>query len=117
MRGLLLGLLFLVASVAVALAADPTAASSGPLPSSGDAKVIVPATGETFLDSGQPKVTYCLSMRTYRVRKGLDRGGVIPVDPEKVGLGPGDFDANNIVGYSTCQRADRFELKSADPRP
>ncbi|HKD01924.1 MAG TPA: hypothetical protein VKB77_05840 [Terriglobales bacterium] len=117
MRGLLLGLLFLMASVAVALAADPAAASSGSLPTSGDAKVIVPATGETFLGSGQPRDTFCFSIRTYRVRKGLDRGSVIPAHPEEVALGPDDFDASNIVGYSTCQPAERFGLKTSDRRP
>ena len=116
MRGLLLGLLFLMASVALALAADPAVASSGSLPSA-EAKVIVPATRETFVASGQPNVTYCLRMRTYRVRKGLDRGSVIPAHPEEVALGPDDFDANNIVGYSTCQPADKFELKTTDWRP
>jgi len=117
MRGLLLGLLFLMASVAVALAADPAAASSGSFPSSGDRKAIVPATGETFLNSGQPGHTVCFSMRTYRVRKGLDRGSVIPAHPEEVALGPDKFDANNIVGYSTCQPAERFGVKTTDQRP
>jgi|SRR5215469_3644943 len=116
MRGLLLSLLFLMASVAVALAADPAAASSGSLPST-EAKVIVPATGETFLNSGQPRHTFCFSIRTYRVRKGLDRGSVIPAHPEEAALGPDDFDANNIVGYSTCQPAERFGVKTTDQRP
>src|SRR5215469_4786058 len=97
MRGLLLGLLFLMASVAVALAADPAA-------------------GE-FLNSGQPGHTVCFSIRTYRVRKGLDRGSVIPAHPEEVALGPDKFDANNIVGYSTCQPAERFGVKTTDQRP
>lgn len=117
MRGLLLGLLFLMASVAVASAADPAAASSGSLPSSGDAKAIVPATGETFLNPGQPRHTVCFSIRTYRLRKGLDRGSVIPAHPEEVGLGPDEFDANNIVSYSTCQPAERFGVKTTDQRP
>jgi len=56
-------------------------------------------------------------MRTYRVRKGLDPGSAIPVHPEEVALGPDDFDANNIVGYSTCQPAERFGLKTTDWRP
>ena len=119
MRGLLLSLLFLMASVVLALAADPAAASSGslPSPSSGDAKVIAPATRETFVASGQPNVSYCLRVRSYRVRKGLDRSSAIPVHPEEVALGPDDFDANNIVGYSTCQPAERFGLKTTDWRP
>ena len=116
MRGLLLGLLFLMASVALALAADPAAGSSGSLPSA-EAKAIEPATRETFVASGQPNDTYCLRMRTYRVRKGLDRGSVIPAHPEEVALGPDEFDANNIVGYSTCQPAERFGVKTTDQRP
>ena len=115
MRSFLLGVVLVVAA-GVAWAAEPPGAANVPLNFSGDAKAILPASGGASAVAGQ-RIMACLSMRVYRMRKDLDRGSVIPANPEEVAFGPSDFDANNIVGYSTCQRAEKYAVKTTDPRP
>lgn len=114
MRAWFLSLFFLMASAGIAWAADPPAASLNP---AGDPGVVLPATHGTHMKPGRSGDTYCFRLRTYRVRKGLDRGSLLPADPEETAFNPQDFDADNIVGYSTCQRAEKFELKTTDQRP
>jgi hypothetical protein len=62
-----------------------------------------PAMGRDGKDNGN----LCYRMRTYRVRADLDRGSVIPV-PNEAGFDPDRM----IVGYSTCQQAGKFAVKS-----
>ena len=100
-------LLGMVAS-GVAFASDPQPRARAQANVTLDSSMILPATAN-WTQAGQP-VNYraCYTMRTYRVRTDFDRGSVIPVKPEEA-----NFDPDNIiVGYSTCQQAEKFGVKS-----
>jgi len=73
-----------------------------------DSKMILPATAQRTRTAGADNDRACFSMRTYRVRTDMDRGSVLPATPSEVA-----FDPNDIVGYSTCQRAQKYAVKSA----
>ena len=60
---------------------------------------------ERFASDGESHA--CFMMRTYRVRKNMDRESAIPTAPNQAAFNPDD-----IVGYSTCQKASKFEVKS-----
>jgi hypothetical protein len=73
-----------------------------------DSSMILPATVD-WNQVGQPgNYRACYTMRTYRVRTDFDRDSVIPVKPEEANFDPDSI----IVGYSTCQQAEKFGVKS-----
>jgi hypothetical protein len=69
--------------------------------------MILPANTQGTRTDGADNDRACFFMRTYRVRTDMDRGSVLPANPSEV-----SFDPHDIVGYSTCQRAQKFALKS-----
>jgi hypothetical protein len=85
-------------------AADPqqpdTPLSAGTL----NSKLMFPSLDSSSLPT-KDRTVYCLSLRTYRVRKDIDRKSVIPATPDEA-----NFDPDSIVSYSTCQRAEKFDL-------
>ena len=66
----------------------------------------LPQSLSTANQSGS-NVLSCYRMRTYRVRKNLDRNSVIPATPDDA-----NFDPDSIVSYSTCQRAEKFDFRT-----
>jgi len=99
----LVALLTLVSAV-VSFAADPQPPAT-PLPSAApDSSSMRQAKNWPLLPEKENTVL-CYRMRTYRVRKNIDPTSVIQVHPDEV-----TFDPDTIVGYSTCQRAAKFDL-------
>lgn len=99
-------LLSVVLTVA-AFAADPQPATQ-PSVNNLDLRMALPA-AESFssLSKSGSNVLSCYRMRTYRVRKNLDRNSVIPATPDDA-----NFDPDSIVSYSTCQRAEKFDFRT-----
>ena len=89
-----------------ALAAEPQPAAQTPV-SNPDSGMAIPTTTASLSNKPADKVLACFRMRTYRVRKDLDRNSVIPATPDEV-----TFDPDTIVSYSTCQRADKFDFRT-----
>jgi hypothetical protein len=104
MRLSLLAALISMVLAVPAFAADPLPPAAPPAANVLDSQSILPATVLPSLP-GKDGTTLCYRMRTYRVRKDLDRDSVIHVRPDEV-----TFDPDSIVGYSTCQRAEKFDL-------
>lgn len=96
----------LLGMASAALAADAPPAGSQLLNPAVDAQGILQANDWSYL-RGKDHDKICYRMRTYRVRKDLDRESVIRTQPEDAA-----FDPDYIVGYSTCQRAGKYGLKS-----
>ena len=103
---ILVALLGLVA-MGSAYASDPKPAANPQTNLVVDSKMILPAVGERerFTAGGEDHT--CLMLRTYRVRKGMDRDSVIPTAPDHT-----SFDPDDIVGYSICQKAGKFAVKT-----
>lgn len=72
-----------------------------------DSQMILPATADPAKLTAGDISHACFSMRTYRVRKDMDRGSVLPATPDQV-----SFDPDSIVGYSTCQSAAKYTVKT-----
>lgn len=96
-----------LAASGLAFASDPQPASNPEANFAADSKMILSATGnrDRFANEGEGHA--CFLMRTYRVRKNMDRGSAIPTAPNQTAFNPDD-----IVGYSTCQKAEKFAVKS-----
>ena len=92
----------------VAFATDPPSPASEKPSFNLDSSMILP-TGERPLTLRPLEDHSCFSMRTYKVRKDMDRGSVIPANPAEVA-----FDPDDIIGYSTCQRAGKFAVKTTE---
>jgi hypothetical protein len=93
-----------------ALAADSTPSSASPQTNVAiDSAMILPTSSEPWLNKRPGEDRFCLSMRTYKVRKNMDRGSVIPANPKEAA-----FDPNDIIGYSTCQPAGKFAVKTTE---
>lgn len=90
-----------------ASAGDPPPASNGQANFTADSGMILPATSERTRSASANEDHACFMMRTYRVRKNMDRDSVIPTAPNQAAFNPDD-----IVGYSTCQKASKFGVKS-----
>lgn len=91
--------------VAPAFGADPQQPATPSVGATLDAKSILPATDFSSSPT-KGNTVFCLRLRTYRVRKDLDRKSLIPATPDEV-----TFDPDSIVGYTTCQRAEKFDLR------
>ena len=88
-----------------AFAADSQPATQ-PSVNSLDSRSTLPTTESLpFANKSGSNILSCYRMRTYRVRKNLDRNSVIPATPDDA-----SFDPDYIVSYSTCQRADKFDF-------
>ncbi len=96
-----------LSATGLAFASDPQPASNTQANLTIDSKMILPVTGERerFTAGGDDHA--CFMMRTYRVRKNMDRESVIPTAPSQAAFNPDD-----IVGYSTCQKAGKFAVKT-----
>ena len=91
-----------------AFAGDPPQTSNGQANFAVDSSMILPATDQGTRSASADEDHTCLMMRTYRVRKNnIDRSSVIPTAPNQAVFNPDD-----IVGYSTCQKASKFGVKS-----
>ena len=99
--------LVVLAATSAAFASDPQVAMNGKMNFVGDSGMILPASGEQVRTESAGNDRACYTMRTYRIRKDLDRESVIQVKPDEVA-----FDPDNIIGCSTCQRAGKFAVKS-----
>ncbi len=101
-----------LASASGAWAADPRPAENPGLNAGGDSRAILPLT-TTMTEwnplSGKDDDRVCYRMRTYRIRKDLDRESVIRVRPDDA-----TFDPDNVIGYSTCQRAGKYGVRSTE---
>jgi len=97
-----------LAATGLAFASDPQPASNAQAnPSTIDSKMILPVAGERGRFAAGSEDHSCFMMRTYRVRKDMDRDSVIPTAPSQASFNPDD-----IVGYSTCQKAGKFGVKT-----
>jgi len=103
-----------VVAAILALAASGLAFASDPQPSSNsqtnfkaDSKMILSASGDRDRSTSDGDSRACFMMRTYRVRNNMDRESAIPTAPNQTAFNPDD-----IVGYSTCQKASKFAVKS-----
>lgn len=96
----------------LAFAVEPPASLKTQPSFTNDSSMILPATGEQVRNGSAAGDRACFSMRTYRVRRDMDRGSLIPATPSEAA-----FDPDDIVGYSTCQRAGKFGVKSTDAAP
>jgi len=106
---MLAGSLFLSLS---AYAADPQPAPGAAKAFSADSQMVI-SISRGRVPSGEPAGDHaCFSMRTYRVRKDLDQGSLIPAEPTQA-----EFDPDNIVAYSICQPAGKYVVKSTSPDP
>jgi hypothetical protein len=96
----------------LSFAVDPPSDAKAQPAFTNDSSMILPATGEQVRYGSAAGDRACFSMRTYRVRRDMDRGSLIPATPSEAA-----FDPDDIVGYSTCQRAGKFGVKSTDAAP
>ncbi len=90
-----------------AFAGDPPATPNGQANFPLDSRMILSPAGEHGRSTSTDEGHDCFMMRTYRVRKDMDRSSVIPAKPGEAAFSPDD-----IVGYSTCQKASKFGVKS-----
>ena len=95
----------LILSLLIALCAATLAAQSSPEKTSASAQARIERNDDSLLDSRtqhprtltlDPNDAICYTIRTYRVAR---------VSPES--------DSTRPAGYSTCQRASRFQFKTA----
>ncbi len=96
-----------LAATGLAFASDPQLTSDRQASFTADSRMILPAAGERVRSASADEDHACFMMRTYRVRKDMDRDSVIPTAPNQAAFNPDD-----IVGYSTCQKASKFGVKS-----
>jgi hypothetical protein len=96
----------------LSFAVDPPADARTQPGFTNDSSMILPVTGEQVRYGSSAGDRACFFMRTYRVRRDMDRGSLIPATPSEAAFNPDD-----IVGYSTCQRAGKFGVKSTEAAP
>ena len=107
-RVIFVALLGLAAS-GLAFASDPQPVSNTQANLTVDSKMILPVAGKRERATAEGEDHTCFMMRTYRVRKNMDRESVIPAAPSQASFNPDD-----IVGYSTCQKAGKFGVKTTE---
>ncbi len=98
-----------LAATGLAFASDAQPAANARANLTMDSKMILPVAGERERFTARSEDHACFMMRTYRVRKDIDRQSVIPTTPNQASFNPDD-----IVGYSTCQRAGKFGVKTTE---
>jgi hypothetical protein len=98
-----------LAATGIAFATDPQPVSNTQANLAIDSKMILPVAVERERFTAGSEDHACFMMRTYRVRKDMDRQSVIPTTPNQASFNPDD-----IVGYSTCQRAGKFGVKTTE---
>ena len=98
-----------LAATGLAFASDPKPATNTQASLTMNSKMILPVSGEREPFTAGNEDHACFMMRTYRVRKDMDRDSVIPTAPTQAAFNPDD-----IVGYSTCQKAGKFAVKTSE---
>ncbi len=98
-----------LAATGLAFASDPQPATNAQAKLTLDSKMILPVAGEPERFAAGVEDHACFMMRTYRVRKDMDRESAIPTAPNQASFNPDD-----IVGYSTCQRSGKFAVKTTE---
>ena len=98
-----------LAASGLAFASDPQPASNTQANFTVDSKMILPVTGERERFTAGGDNHACYMMRTYRVRKDMDRASMIPSAPNQTSFNPDD-----VVSYTTCQKASKFGVKTTE---